>query len=1036
MRRLLTLSLFLVAALSITLGQYQVMETQEPVGPAENVMLEQLPASTQLPSTTDPVGTVSSSAVTSIKIGEASNAYTYLLLANNQITSIPGLGTGGVLGFLHRQNIALCAGNNGQYRITVSTDGGATWRVRPTVTVPPEPVNPICWGMGPVNADVGQPTVTDPTVPGRPARYPNFGLFTLSNANSLDSLAGVFTGPILQQAASGWDGYVTGVVTGLNSMPVTTDEQLHWQDDGSGNTTQYFCHTMVQTHPDSNTWYFLSRDFDPNGGTAGDGAAGRQIILNRGVFDNATRQMTWTTAETWSFNFFTLQTATNDVPDGIFPIDPAMAFAPDGQTGYIAFLSDLANQGTDTVIAPILIETKDGGKTWGSPFEIDLNVFPDLTARIQDDTFINTAGDIFWLEPSVTTGFEFDIEVDKNGNPHIFTMICGNKQGNTNAANNDPEPRFGTIYGIYRNHYDITRDSYGDWNMIDVSPQRTLRGYFGDLSLATDASENFSMDAHPQVGRTADGSVIFMTWMDTDTALNPAINGPLDPSGSQTTMTNYAPNLHTFGINVDNMTTTDVVDWTGDDQVWVQKAIGPRLANVVLEDGTDYILPIVVMSVDNNDAIQPVSFHYFSDVIYSETDFSNPVHFFYNCKENPITNNVSVNDAACSMSNGDATAAVSGGIMPYTYEWDDPNGSTTATAAGLAAGVYHVTVTDSFGCTDVKTAIVNNQGAATLAVSGVANPSCFNTVDGTATVTATGGTGTLTYAWSPSGETTATASALPGGTSTVTVTDANGCESREVVMLTTPPEITLTTSGTDVNCAGNGDGTAAVIATGGTGTLTYEWNGDNSLNTANLSNLGPGQYNIVVTDANGCMSNASVNVAEPDPLEVDNFSVTPRPQGWRIEAIVSGGNSPYTYDWVSITDPSYPAQQGQSIFNNPNGCYVVTVTDAKGCVTVDTVMAGVSTCVSGIADEFAAGITTFNVYPNPASQTAFVALSFDRAEEARVELLDVTGKLMRSSVAAGRDMNVRMELDNIAAGVYLVRVSTARGSAVRKLVVR
>jgi hypothetical protein len=1052
MRRLLTLSLVLVAALSMSLGQYQVAKHHEAVGQAHNVMLEQLPPSYNSPNTTtDPIGTVTSSAVTAIKIGEADNAYTYILLNNNQVTTIPDIGTGGVVGFLYRQNIDRCSGNNGQYRVAFSEDAGSTWKVRPNQTVPPEPANPICWGIGPLNTDINTPTVTNPNIDGRRGRYPNFGLFTLSGSSDIDSLAGVFSGPVLRsgQTNSGWDGYVTGVTIGLNGpTPTTTDEVLHYQDDGSGNFTQYFCLSMVQQHPDSNIWYFLSRDFNPNGGDAGDGAAGRQLILNRGVYDNATRRMTWTTTHTWTFNLFTISTPDNDVPNGFAPLSPAIAFAPDGQVGYIAFLSDLENQGTDTTLAPILIETLDGGRTWGSPFEIDLHAFPELMAIIQEDTFWTDASQttVLWYEPKVTTAFDFDLEVDKNGNPHIFTAISANQRRSDSPDPDltDNEPNFGSIYsGYYMTHYDITRDTYGDWNMIEVSPQNALRGYFGDISNFTEASEYFSMDYHSQVGRTAEGDVIFFSWADTDTAANPTIDGPNDPNLGQTRMSNYRPNLHTFALNVDDLTSTSVVNWTENDNVWSQAAIMPRLANVVLEDGADYIMPITVISVDNGDAIEPVSFYYFNDVMYNEADFVNPVEFFYNCKENPITSVLTSSDATCGNADGSASIAVSGGILPYTYEWDDPMGSTTNAANNLPANIYQAVVTDSIGCTDITMVTINDQGAPSLAIADEDDPTCFTTVNGTARVVPTGGTAPLSYSWDTSGESDSIATQLPGGTSVVIVTDANGCESRITVMLTTPPEISLNISGTDVRCAGADNGNVSVLATGGTGMLTYEWNGDNTLTTPSLGNVGPGAYNVVVTDANGCTSNTSLTISEPDPLEITALSVSPRRLAWRIEATVDGGTTPYQYLWTSLTDPGLSIDSSQSVRDLEDGCYQLRIVDANGCNTIDTAAAGTFTMemcrnimIDNIEGELTAGIEAFTVYPNPANQTVYIALTFDRTEDVRAELLDVTGKVMRSNMLSGRDMNVRMDVDNLSTGVYLVRVSTSRGSAVRKLMVR
>ncbi|MFK7970290.1 MAG: T9SS type A sorting domain-containing protein [Bacteroidia bacterium] len=988
-------------------------------------------SSPQAPS--DPIGTVSSSAVTSLKIGEASNVYTYISLATNQVSTLPGLGTGGAVGFIHRQNIANCSGNNGQFRYTLSVDGGNTWKVGTSVSTPPSPPVNTCWGLGTLNSDVGDPTVTDPDIPGRTARYPNFGLFRLSNANDLDSLAAVFCGPVLQGTSTGWDGYLTGVATDVNSTPIVTDEQLHWQDDGSGNTTQFFCHSQVQVHPDSNIWYFLSRDFDPNGGT-GNGAPGNDLFLNRGVYDNSTRQMTWTTTHSWSFNL----TTTPARPDGISPIDPTIAFAPDGRKGYIAFISDLAGQGKDTTNAPIILETTDAGITWSAPQELDLHQFPQLIADIQEDTFWTDANqtDILWLEPNVSTAFNFDMEVDKNGIPHIFTLVGGNKTGSTDPNRADTEPGHGTISNLFRGLYDITKDQYGDWNMIAISGQNALRGYFGDLSApATQSERYFAMDYHPQVGRSQDGSRMFFSWADTDTSINPPAPGPVDDNGNPVSMANYAPNLHTFGLNIDNNTVTNITNWTADDLTWTGRAIGPRMANVSLPGTNKWTLPITVMSLDGGSAINFASFHYFSDIVIDETDFVDPARFFYNCKENPYANTMSSTDATCGMMDGTATVTISGGIAPYTYEWNDPNSSAGITANGLAAGIYTVAISDDFGCVDSQQVIINDVGAAVLSIdqASIADPNCFNTADGAATVTATGGTGMLTYAWSPSNETTAAATMLPGGTSTVVVTDGAGCVSRAIVTLNTPSAIELTVIGTDVICYGEGNGTVTAIASGGSGTLSYIWNNDASLDSATLIGLEPGPYQVEVSDENSCKVSSSVIVAEPDSLEIFEFTVNTRNGRSRIEAKVRGGNGDnqggYKYSWVN--GDGIPSGTGPAIFNRPPGRYIVTVTDLNGCTAKDSV-----DVLTGLEDEIASGISTFDVFPNPVRDIAFVNISLDRMETATITLMDIAGKTQHASEVSGRDMRVQIDVGGFASGLYLVRLSTERGSAVRKLIVR
>ena len=133
-------------------------------------------------------------------------------------------------------------------------------------------------------------------------------------------------------------------------------------------------------------------------------------------------------------------------------------------------------------------------------------------------------------------------------------------------------------------------------------------------------------------------------------------------------------------------------------------------------------------------------------------------------------------DVACfGDSTGSVAAATTGGTGSYTYLWDDPNSQTTATATGLAVGIYSLTVTDSNDCTGSSAATISQPASALSVVTdSVTHESADGALDGSITVNASGGTGTLSLSWS-NGETTSTINNLDGGIYTVTVTDDNGC---------------------------------------------------------------------------------------------------------------------------------------------------------------------------------------------------------------------------------------------------------------------
>ena len=140
-----------------------------------------------------------------------------------------------------------------------------------------------------------------------------------------------------------------------------------------------------------------------------------------------------------------------------------------------------------------------------------------------------------------------------------------------------------------------------------------------------------------------------------------------------------------------------------------------------------------------------------------------------------IASTVSAVDLTCTGdASGSATAMGQSGVPPYNYIWDANSGNqTTATATGLNAGTYNVTITDSIGCGTQNTVLISEPAVA-LTVDAVDNN------DGTATATATGGVAVYSYNWS-NGETTA--SIQDTGFQTVIVTDANGCQASDTVTI-------------------------------------------------------------------------------------------------------------------------------------------------------------------------------------------------------------------------------------------------------------
>ncbi len=272
--------------------------------------------------------------------------------------------------------------------------------------------------------------------------------------------------------------------------------------------------------------------------------------------------------------------------------------------------------------------------------------------------------------------------------------------------------------------------------------------------------------------------------------------------------------------------------------------------------------------------------------------------------------------------NGSASVAVSGGAPGYTYAWM-PSGGNAATETGLASGIYTVTITDANSCLMTQTFNITAPIALSV-LSSVTNVSCNGGADGSANVVVMGGVAPFTYAWTPSGGTSATASGLTPGAYTCTITDNNGCTITESVTITEPTPLSVTESSVDITCFGADDGSADVVVTGGTGPYTYVWSPSGG-NASSATGLSPSLYSCTITDANGCIYTSTFVINEPSLLIASSSATSVACNGGSATVTVTGagGTTPYTGDGTFIVTA---------------GTYTYTVTDANGCTSTTTVI--------------------------------------------------------------------------------------------------
>jgi len=290
-----------------------------------------------------------------------------------------------------------------------------------------------------------------------------------------------------------------------------------------------------------------------------------------------------------------------------------------------------------------------------------------------------------------------------------------------------------------------------------------------------------------------------------------------------------------------------------------------------------------------------------------------------------VTLNVT-NNTCSGQNNGAISAVVSGGSQPYTYNWN--SGASSASLTNLSSGTYVLTVTDANGCVAVRTATISQP--AQLQVQAYHVDAACGINNGQAGVLAAGGVGPYGYLWS-NNSTQQQLFNLSQGVYAVTVTDANGCQVNVNVVVDSLPVLTVASSIGAESCPGNNDGTITINVNSGTAPYAFEWN--NGLTTQSGNSLAPGNYNITITDASGCVNvqNLIVPAATPLVLNGSVLSIVCGTKFGEATVGVSGGVAPYSYLWST----------GDSVANLLvvfDGTYSVTVTDANGCQQATSVV--------------------------------------------------------------------------------------------------
>ncbi len=370
-----------------------------------------------------------------------------------------------------------------------------------------------------------------------------------------------------------------------------------------------------------------------------------------------------------------------------------------------------------------------------------------------------------------------------------------------------------------------------------------------------------------------------------------------------------------------------------------------------------------------------------------------------------VDSNVTCNGGA----NGGLTVSAMGGTAPYSYEWN--NSASTVSITGMTAGIYTVTVTDATGCTATAQDTITEPTAIAIAIN-TTDVGCYGDATGEASLTGgvTGGTAPYTYAWS-NGEVTEVITGLTEGSYTVTVTDANGCTNTEVATIDQNDSITIAFTTNNVVCEGGDNGDITVVATGGAGTFTYEWN--TGATTDAIGNLTADSYTVTVTDQLGCEKVATevVDFDNTNPV-VDlgpDQAVAPNAVVTLSSGFPSANNLWSTNETTETIDVT--ATQDSTIW--------VEVTTPEGCVGTDTIVIDVLLSTRNLNNA-----SSIEMYPNPTNDQLTVNVEGLQANEVTIQVMNYNGQLMEEQKwnNISTQHQVDLNLGNYSSGIYLINV--------------
>ncbi len=515
--------------------QHELLMEPAPQG-ANTVMNDDQPESKT-------VTTKDGAIVSFVAMGQSGNAYGFYSNPRTYVWADPNLNS---VTFIHRMTGGTEIEGNSRLAYDVSIDGGATFTNNVLVYTP--------LGAG-------------PTYPDAAARYPQGGIINPEGNTDPANAYYAYFAPTLDQSNGGsWGGYGYGVNALTETDPSAPTQTNLTTGDG-----------YYRLIPDAFTitqqgiaWYI-----EPSTDMSTEEYTGEIIVGKGEVVDG---------------DIVYEESLLGFLEEGETINDTKIAFAPNGQTGYMLIMTDSPSDPIPyTSYHPVLLKTTDGGESWSDPIHVQLGGVDGLepVKYYWSDEILESI-DVYGPgfnrdEVYYNLGFQADLIVDAQGNPHITGIIAiGTEDG--------WYPGEGTM----ATWHIFSRDGAETFDAVALYDNIYLEGTIGEIT----------QQNRPYAASTYDGHYLFFSWIDTD------LEGSED---------NTNPNIFVVGYDSEDEFYTDVNNVTNLSTYWYSAFYGSMSQYVFAElngDETvwDCEIPFVFteFTVPGDDASE-MNFYYVKD---------------------------------------------------------------------------------------------------------------------------------------------------------------------------------------------------------------------------------------------------------------------------------------------------------------------------------------------------------------------------------------------------------------------------------------